>query len=77
MIAKPHREICSLCHEVSRIGFSVPNGIWKAVVHKKYQNDILCLQCFTRQADEKGVEWDKKIDFYPVSWITHTKIIDN
>lgn len=69
-MAKPHREICALCHEVSRVGFLVPDDIWRAAVHPHYQNSIICLRCFTRWADEKGVEWDRLIKFYPVSFIT-------
>jgi hypothetical protein len=72
---KPHREICSLCHEVSRIGFSVPDEIWKLAVHHSQQNDIICLRCFCRLADERSVEWDKDISFYPVSRITLDKML--
>lgn len=68
---KAHREICSLCHEVNRVGFSVPDEIWKLAVHRSQINDIVCLQCFTRLADERGVQWDKEIEFYPVSFITN------
>lgn len=71
---KTHREICSLCHEVSRVGFSVPNKIWKAVVHRSQIEDIICLRCFTRLADERGVQWDEEIKFYPISWITHIEL---
>lgn len=68
---KTHREICSLCQEVSRVGFSVSGETWKLAVHRSQVNDIVCLRCFTRLADERGVEWDKEIEFYPVSWITN------
>lgn len=70
MKRNPHREICSLCHEVSRVGFWVPNEIWRFSLHKSQWNDIICLHCFTRLADERGVEWNKDIKFYPISWIT-------
>ena len=73
---KPHREICALCHEVSRVGFCVPNEIWRAAVHRYYQNAIICLRCFTRLADEKSIIWDKDIKLYPVSWVTHSKIVE-
>lgn len=63
----PHREICRLCHEVSRVGFHVPDAVWRAALHESQWNDIVCLACFTRLADERGVEWDKSIEFYPVS----------
>lgn len=75
-MGKPHREICALCHEVSRVGFSVPDKIWRAAIHRHYQEDIICLRCFARLADEKSVEWDKNIELYPVSWITHNQVIE-
>lgn len=68
---QPHREICSLCHEVSRVGFSVPNEIWKLAVHISQINNIICLRCFTRLADERGVQWDNIIGFFPVSQVSH------
>lgn len=74
---KTHREICSLCHEVSRVGFSVSNKIWELAVHRSQINDIICLRCFTRLADERGVEWDKDIKFYPVSQITNCEVVTN
>lgn len=72
-LRKPHREICSLCHEVSRVGFWVPDHIWKAAVHRSQINSIICLRCFTRLADERSVPWDEEIKFFPVSWITHSR----
>lgn len=66
-----HREICSLCHRVNRVGFHVPNNVWQAVVHKSNQNSIVCLECFSHRADEKYIEWDKDIQLFPVSLYTH------
>lgn len=65
------REICAICGNIVRVGFWVPNAIWKEVVHIHYQNSILCLECFTKRADEKFIEWDKLIKFYPVSFKSH------
>jgi len=70
MKRKPHREICSLCNEVSRIGFHVPDKVWALTVHASQIEDIICLRCFTRLADERGVRWDKHIKFFPISQIT-------
>jgi len=67
---KPHREICSLCHEVSRVTFWVPDTIWGLSVHQSHINSIICLCCFSRLADERQVQWDKEIKLYPVSLIT-------
>jgi len=70
MLRKSHREICSLCNEVSRVSFHVPNDIWALAVHRSQINNIICLRCFTRLADERKVVWDKEIKFYPISQIT-------
>jgi len=59
----------------SRISFLVPDEVWKLAVHVSQQNDIICLRCFARLADERGVEWDKDIKFYPCSRITQDEII--
>ncbi len=74
---KPHREICALCHEVSRVGFHVPKNIWLFAVQKFHWDSIICLRCFTRLADERGVRWDQDIKFYPVSWISHVESCEN
>lgn len=74
---KPHREICSLCSEVSRVMFSVPNAIWELAVHVSQLESIVCLRCFTRLADERGVEWDKEIKFRPVSRITQDRTVES
>lgn len=74
-MTNPHREICSLCHEISRIGFWVPDEIWAAIIHISKQQSIVCLRCFSRLGDEKGVEWDKNIKLFPISWITFQKTI--
>ena len=65
------RERCQMCHQISSVGFWVPDETWKASVHPHFENSILCIRCFSSQADEKLVEWDREIKFYPVSLVTH------
>lgn len=62
------REICKLCFNPVRVGFNVPDEIWDGVTEGRF--NVLCLDCFTKIADEKMVEWDKDIEFFPVSWYT-------
>ena len=64
------REICKCCGEINRVGFNVPNDIWQMSVPKIYQEKVLCLNCFTRFADENGIVWDEEIEFFPVSFET-------
>jgi hypothetical protein len=70
---KPHRQICSLCHREYSIDFLVPKKIWELVTHISQRENLICLDCFTRMADTKFVEWDKGIKFYPVSLVSHIK----
>lgn len=74
MRRNPHREICHLCNEVSRVGFHVPDETWQAALHESQWNSVVCLSCFTRLADERGVEWCQGIGFYPMSRVAHDAI---
>lgn len=65
------REICKLCFDIIRVGFHVPNEIWQKVVLRGYEQETICLKCFTRIADEKSIKWDVEIKFYPISFVTH------
>ena len=65
------RERCQMCHQISSVGFWVPDEIWKTSVHPHWQHSVLCLNCFISQADEKLVTWHKEIKFYPVSLVDH------
>ena len=67
------REICKICLHINSVGFDVPDKIWKSVVPLAHQNNVVCLSCFTRLADEKMIDWDSQIEFYPVSMKTHLK----
>lgn len=67
MEAIPSREFCSRCRSYSVISFAVSNEIWRMVVPERFREDILCLLCFARMADERLVKWDADIEFYPVS----------
>lgn len=67
------REICKLCYHVNAVGFSVSNDVWEAVVPTHARDRVVCVSCFARLADEKQVEWDRNIQFYPVSLVAHLR----
>lgn len=67
------RELCKICYHVGAVGFRVPDEIWQAVVPESRRESIVCLGCFTRLADEGGIQWDRKIEFFPVSLVTHRR----
>ena len=70
---KPHRQICSVCNREYAVDFRVPNDIWELATHKTQRNSLICLDCFVRMADTRFVEWDKDIQIYPTSLVTHIK----
>lgn len=67
------REICKICFHPNRVGFSVPEEVWKSIVPEQFGELVVCLDCFTRLGDEKGVYWDREIEFFPVSFCTHNE----
>lgn len=69
--AWPSRERCGHCQEYSAVGFWVPNIIWVQVMPEKHRDTVCCLRCFARMADERLVQWDDDIKFYPVSLASH------
>jgi hypothetical protein len=64
------REICKRCHEESAVGFTVPDEVWAAVVPESLQGSVLCVRCFTDLGDQNRVQWDRQIEFWPVSRVT-------
>jgi hypothetical protein len=64
------REICRCCWHPSPVGFDVPNEIWEASVHPEFRDTVLCLGCFARLADERLIEWDRDIEFFPVAAVS-------
>lgn len=48
-------ETCKLCTREQRLAWSVNDELWKTVVIDYYQTKVLCLECFLRMADDRGV----------------------
>ena len=61
------REICKMCFDVIRVGFKVPDQVWRDAIPGHLVTQTVCLSCFTRLADEKMLKWDDQIEFFPVS----------
>lgn len=75
------REICRCCCRPSPVGFLVPDEIWNLSVPQVYSSDPLrdrplCIVCFAMFADEAGIEWDRDIEFFPVSLVSHFRIAE-
>lgn len=64
---KPHRPFCSICNEVVRVDISVTDEVWELALHVSQRSGYVCVACFTRNADERGVDWGNSIKFIPLS----------
>lgn len=62
------REVCKRCDRESAVGFRVPDDLWKMVTQGRW--NVLCVACFTEEADALHVQWDEVIEFFPVSRVT-------
>lgn len=71
----PMRGWCAMCNQPIRVSFWVPDAIWYEAIHPSLNNSTICLNCFVTRADEKLLEWDKDIKFYPMSMHEQMRII--
>ena len=49
-------ETCACCTREQRLAWNVNDELWQKVVIKYYHKKVLCLECFLRMADDKGIE---------------------
>lgn len=49
-------ETCKCCTREQRLAWYVPDEIWDSVVIDYYRTKVLCLECFLRMADDRGVD---------------------
>lgn len=49
-------ETCACCTREQRLVWLVDNELWNQVVIKHYRRRILCLECFLRMADDRGIK---------------------
>jgi len=48
-------ETCACCTREQRLVWSISDDTWNMVVADYYKNKTLCLECFLRQADDRGL----------------------
>jgi hypothetical protein len=70
-----HRQICNLCHRVCRVDFAVSDEHWELGLPKGFWNDLVCLECYTTNADERFVPWCESIKFFPNSLIAEIDML--
>lgn len=57
-------ENCRNCGAQNRLGFNVPDELWREIVPPELQDHCLCLNCFDGFAEEKGVDYSGEIELF-------------
>lgn len=61
-------EICKVCGREQRIAWSIRDDLWERIVPPRFQNRVVCLECFLGFADEKGINVTAN-DFLFFGWV--------
>ena len=61
-------EICKVCKREQRIAWSIVDNLWDKVVNVPYKNRVVCLECFLKMADKKGINVRIE-DFLFLGWV--------
>lgn len=59
--AELQRQRCKSCWHADGFDFNVPDEVWAEVVPPKLQNHVVCLRCFDRFAQDKGVDYSRHL----------------
>lgn len=56
------RQTCKACGCPDKFNFHVPDDLWRRVVPARYQNSVVCLDCFDDFALAKHVDYADAIE---------------
>ena len=48
--------LCASCGSPAKVDCNAPDDVWKIVVPTKYQNKVVCVDCFGKFACDKQIE---------------------
>jgi hypothetical protein len=69
------RALCGLCFHPVSVELKVSQEMWKQVTWGLVvPNSTICIACFTRIADERMIQWDRSVEFRPMSKLTAMKL---
>lgn len=64
-------ETCKLCTREQRLAWLVSDKIWGSVVIHWYKEQVLCLECFLRMADDRRI--NVKVEDIIISGVVGSK----
>lgn len=70
----PTRPLCKMCQRRVTIDIKVDNTLWRRVIGKCDGTGYVCADCFTREADERMLDWSGLVEFIPCSMVQQIKI---
>jgi hypothetical protein len=59
---QPPRQTCKVCECSDKFDFHVSDELWERVVPRRFQKNVVCLDCFDDLANEKNIDYSGAID---------------
>lgn len=70
----PVRPLCSMCCRRITIDTDADNDLWQEVIGPCFGPGYVCADCFTREADERMIDWTDRLRFVPYSLAAQVRI---
>ena len=61
----PTRQSCAQCHQ--RMSIDYHADLWPEVVHPKWRDSILCIDCFAEMGDERNIAWEEGLEIMAIT----------
>ena len=69
----PTRQACIKCGK--RMAIDYYASLWSEVVHEKWVDSILCIDCYAEMGDERGIAWEEGLTMTPVSLVSQHRFV--
>lgn len=70
----PVRPLCARCRRRITIDTDADDDLWREVIGPKHGPGYICADCFTREADERMIDWTDRLRFQPYSMARQVEI---
>jgi len=70
----PTRPKCAMCQRRITIDTDADDDLWLEVIGPLQGPGYVCADCFTREADERMIQWEGRLRFRPYSMASQLKI---
>lgn len=70
----PVRPLCAMCRRRITIDTHADDDLWGEVIGPHDGPGYICADCFTREADERMIQWIGRLRFVPYSMVDQVEV---